>query len=168
MKRLLSTITLAGLIALLPLTSSTPAVVSPETGRHWIAEMKQAPRGPFQRLRWFCNDGTVHPPKPYPCTEHGGGHQHGKWSDKTRQLRAEGYKIATLLAGVDAKKVIAEPDFLDTYAPNRVPRSRSGCAPPCAGRSAEMTSRACLCVRTPTWKTWPVLPGLSSISPCPM
>jgi hypothetical protein len=116
MKRLLSTITLIGVIALLPFTASTPAAVSRDTGRHWIAEMKQAPRGPFKRLRWFCNDGTVHPPKPYPCTERGGGHQHGEWSDKTQQLRADGYKIANLLAGVDAKELTVEPDFLDTYA----------------------------------------------------
>jgi hypothetical protein len=103
-------------MATLLCSSATPAVVSGETGRQWIAEMKQAPRGPFRRLRWFCNDGTVHPPKPYPCGERGGGHQHGEWNDKTAQLRASGYKIANLLAGVDIKKLTAEPDFLDIYA----------------------------------------------------
>ncbi len=116
MKRWLSVITLVGLITTLPFPSSTPAAVSSATGRQWITEMKQAPRGPFRRLRWFCKDGTVHPPKPYPCAKRGGGHQHGEWSDKTKQLRAEGYKIANLLAAVDAKKLMAEADFLDTYA----------------------------------------------------
>ena len=35
--------------------------------RALIVEMKQAPRGPFKRLRWFCNDGSVLPPKAYAC-----------------------------------------------------------------------------------------------------
>ena len=82
MKRWLSVITLVGLITTLPFPSSTPAAVSSATGRQWITEMKQAPRGPFRRLRWFCKDGTVHPPKPYPCAKRGGGHQHGEWSDR--------------------------------------------------------------------------------------
>ena len=33
-----------------------------------VQELKEAPRGPFQRLRWFCNDGAVLPPKPYACS----------------------------------------------------------------------------------------------------
>ena len=60
--------------------------------------MKTSERGPFARIRWFCNDGSVLPPKAYACVERGGGHQHGEWSDKTKQLRAQGYLIATLLA----------------------------------------------------------------------
>ncbi len=116
MNRLLSVIIPLGLIVIFMPIHATGATVSIDTGRAWIVEMKQAPRGPFKRLRWFCKDGTVHPPKPYPCAERGGGHQHGEWSNKTKQLRAAGYKIATLLAGINAKKLTAEADFLDTYA----------------------------------------------------
>ena len=73
--------------------------------RQSIAEMKQRSRGPFKQLRWFCNDGTVHPPKPYACSERGGGRQHGQWSDKTTQLRDKGFLIANVLAATDAKTI---------------------------------------------------------------
>ena len=55
--------------------------------RAWINEMQGLERGPFSRLRWFCNDGTVLPPKSYACKDHEGGYQHGEWSEKTRILR---------------------------------------------------------------------------------
>ena len=64
----------------------------------WIANMKDASRGPFRRIRWFCNDGTVHPPKEYACRERGGGVQHGEWSTETKALRADGYYIANVYA----------------------------------------------------------------------
>jgi hypothetical protein len=87
-----------------------------DTYRKWVGDMKEAPRGPFERLRWFCNDGTVHPPKPYPCQERGGGYQHGEWSDKTIELRAAGYKIANVFAGLDPKALAEQADFRDAYA----------------------------------------------------
>jgi hypothetical protein len=83
--------------------------------RQWIQAMKTAARGPFSRLRWFCQDGTVLPPQPYGCAGHEGGHQHGEWSGKTRELRAHGYFIASILAGVDAQALAARSDFLDIY-----------------------------------------------------
>lgn len=67
----------------------------------WVAEMKTAPRGPFKQIRWFCNDGTVHPPRPYPCAERGGGRQHGEWTDRVKRIRADGYAIANVLADID-------------------------------------------------------------------
>jgi len=77
--------------------------------RDWIEQMKASERGPFARIRWFCNDGTVLPPKAYACSPHGGGHQHGEWSDKTKALRSEGYLVANLLAGIDADAFLADP-----------------------------------------------------------
>jgi Pyruvate phosphate dikinase, AMP/ATP-binding domain len=85
------------------------------TYRQWIREMKTAERGPFSRLRWFCKDGAVLPPQPYGCTEHEGGYQHGEWNAKTRELRADGYQIANILAGVDAETLAVQTDFLDSY-----------------------------------------------------
>ena len=41
--------------------------------RTWIQSMKTAERGPFSRLRWFCEDGSVLAPKAYACAERGGG-----------------------------------------------------------------------------------------------
>jgi hypothetical protein len=114
---------LAFLISFLPLPWGLPAAVAaappaaaavagdaggvseplpaPDILRRWIAEMKEAPRGPFQRLRWFCRDGSVLPPQPYACRDLGGGVQHGEWSDRVRQLRRHGYLVANVLADLD-------------------------------------------------------------------
>ena len=78
--------------------------------------MKESPRGPFSSIRWYCKYGTEFPPAEYACAEHGGGIEHGEWSDRTRQLRSQGYRVATLLAGIDAAKAVAAPDFPDAYA----------------------------------------------------
>jgi hypothetical protein len=82
----------------------------------WIAQMKDDPRGPFAAIRWFCKDGRVLPPDDFSCAKKGQGWQHGDWSDRTKQLRAQGYKVATLLAGIDSQKAVAAPDFADTFA----------------------------------------------------
>jgi hypothetical protein len=92
------------------------------TYRVWIEEMKEAPRGPFSRIRWFCNDGTVLPPKAYACSPHGGGVQHGEWSDRTRQLRADGYLVANLLAGIRPEEALSEPDFGNAYGQRLIER----------------------------------------------
>ncbi len=81
----------------------------------WIQDMKQSPRGPFSNVRWFCSDGTVLPPKPYACAEHGGGNQHGQLNENARILRSKGYWIANLLAAIDVEKDIAASHFLDRY-----------------------------------------------------
>lgn len=83
--------------------------------QRWIQDMKQNPRGPFSNIRWFCNDGTVLPPKAYACVKHGGGSQHGKLNEHARILRSEGYWIANLLAAIDVEKAITESNFLDHY-----------------------------------------------------
>jgi hypothetical protein len=98
--------------------SQTVGAQAPSTAqyRSWIVEMKEAPRGPFSGVKWYCKDGSVHPPAEYACAKLGGGVQHGEWSDRTKQLRSQGYKVATLLAGIDAPKAVAAPDFADSYA----------------------------------------------------
>ena len=87
-----------------------------ETYRSWIEQMKEADRGPFERLRWFCNDGSVLPPKPYACSEHGGGHQHGQLSERAQKLRNEGYYIANILAGLDGDEWLARSGAAERYA----------------------------------------------------
>jgi hypothetical protein len=84
--------------------------------RGWIEEMKAAERGPFEQIRWFCNDGTVLPPKAYACQPHGGGYQHGEWSDQTRELRQHGYLVANLLAGLQPNAFLADPAVDDALA----------------------------------------------------
>ena len=81
--------------------------------RTWIEAMKTAPRGPFRRIRWFCEDGTVLPPEPYACVPHGGGVQHGEWSERTLALRERGYLIANLLADLDPQAFVGDDAHLD-------------------------------------------------------
>lgn len=81
-------------------------------GRAAIEAMKADPRGPFDQIRWFCKDGAVLPPTPSACKPHGGGHQHGQWSARTRQLRADGYRIANFFADLDLAGLLEEdPTF---------------------------------------------------------
>jgi len=69
--------------------------------REAVRAMKENPRGPFRRIRWFCADGTVLPPRGASCAPHGGGIQHGEWSETTLRLREAGYRIANVLAEID-------------------------------------------------------------------
>ncbi|TXS95032.1 PEP/pyruvate-binding domain-containing protein [Parahaliea aestuarii] len=78
--------------------------------------MKSAPRGPFSRIRWFCRDGEVLPPGPFACREHGGGYQHGEWSEQTQRLRERGYYIANFLAGIDPVAFLDAGQATDAYA----------------------------------------------------
>jgi len=89
----------------------------PSTGKFqtWVSEMKQSPRGPFKRIRWFCRDASILPPKPYACAEHGGGIQHGEWTDRVKQMRAEGYKIANVMAEYLSVPITDNDDYIDTF-----------------------------------------------------
>jgi hypothetical protein len=99
---------------LTPLAADT-ALPDQATLRTWIREMKTAPRGPFSRIRWFCKDGTILPPRPYACGQHGGGAQHGEWNQRTKRLRAGGYMIANILADLDVEAFVKQPDYRSTY-----------------------------------------------------
>jgi hypothetical protein len=117
----MSILSARGLAPLLALALSAPVLgAQPETAREdtaryreWVQAMKQAARGPFRRIRWFCADGTVLDPKPYACKDHGGGRQHGEWNARTVELRERGLRIATVLAALD-------PDALLGTAGHRV------------------------------------------------
>ena len=108
---------LVGFLLTLPtLSPAAEALDNSSKYRTWIEGMKGAERGPFSRLRWFCNDGQVLPPKPYACKDHGGGYQHGEWNEQTLELRKQGYQIATLLAGQNSAQLVDLPGFRDSYA----------------------------------------------------
>ncbi len=70
-----------------------------------IEKMKENPRGPFERIRWFCKDGTILPPKSYACANHGGGRQHGEWNADTIRIREAGFPIANVMVA------LTEDDF---------------------------------------------------------
>ena len=73
--------------------------------KNWISEMKTATRGPFSRIRWFCADGTVRAPNEG-CGRHGGGVQHGAWSQRTQILRAQGFLVANLMVAIDPTSMV--------------------------------------------------------------
>ena len=83
-----------------------PPELDPQLMRDWIEQMKNARRGPFERIRWFCVDGSVLPPTEGACSGHGGGTQHGEWNTRTLAIRNQGYLVASLLADMKA------PDFV--------------------------------------------------------
>ena len=98
------------LFIILPLLYNTLVVAQniPDTKMltRWLQEMKASEKGPFARIRWFCNDGTILPPKAYACVPHGGGRQHGEWNERTQVLRAAGFYVANVLAQIDAAKLV--------------------------------------------------------------
>lgn len=98
--------------------AATPASGGTDTSadRAAVAQMKTLSRGPFSSIKWFCKDGRVLAAQDYACAQKDQGWQHGQWSDATQRLRAKGYEIATLLAGVDAPRTVAAPGFAERYA----------------------------------------------------
>lgn len=102
------------LVAVLVMSQDLQA--EPAQYRDWIVQMKEAPRGPFSRVRWFCNDGTDWPPTPRACDGHGGGAQHGEWTDQVKAMRADGYFIANILSNLKVEDFLTEPNHRDRLA----------------------------------------------------
>lgn len=109
---------LGTLAVLLGAATAAWAAEESDTARYraWVEQMKTAPRGPFDAIRWFCKDGRVLAPQDMSCARRGTGWQHGQWSAQARELRARGWRVATLLAGIDARQAVAAADFPDLYA----------------------------------------------------
>ena len=107
-------IIISTIAVLLALTASAATTLPDENNlRSWVKEMKTSPRGPFKHIRWFCNDGTIQTPKEYACREHGGGVQHGEWTERVKALRANGYYIANVFADIDPEAFLQNPDHAD-------------------------------------------------------
>ena len=102
-KRLLAVL-LFGAATLVPAALLAAPLPNTDTLHGWIEDFKKSPKGPFQNIKWFCNDGSVLPPKAYACREHGGGVQHGELNTRAKEMRAGGYEIGTVLASVDANQ----------------------------------------------------------------
>ncbi|ANO51574.1 PEP/pyruvate-binding domain-containing protein [Woeseia oceani] len=81
-----------------PLDPPSPAVVT--AARAIVQDMIANPRGPYSRIRWYCNDGTVQAPVPYACREHGGGRQHAEYSAQRTALADMGWSVGTVFAGL--------------------------------------------------------------------
>ena len=93
-------ILIALFLALAPLSVLSAHADTGEMAR-WITGMKEDPRGPFDGIYWFCQDGAVLPPKPYACSTHGGGIQHGRLGERARALRVAGFLVGNVLAATD-------------------------------------------------------------------
>lgn len=74
--------------------------------REHIRQAKEAERGPFSRIRWFCKDGQILPPKAYACVPHGGGVQHGEYTAAIKAIRAAGYPVANLYVEISPAQVL--------------------------------------------------------------
>lgn len=81
-----------------PLDPPTPEAVT--EARRIVQEMRENQRGPYSRIRWFCNDGTVQPPVAYACTERGGGRQHAEYSPARQRLADLGWSVGTIFAAL--------------------------------------------------------------------
>ncbi len=99
-------VALVALLAAAPAArAAAPALTPPNAevlaeARRIVESMKQSERGPYSRLRWFCKDGTILPPSPYACQPHGGGRQHGEYSDERRRLAELGWSVGTVVAAL--------------------------------------------------------------------
>lgn len=73
-----------------------------------IQEFKEDPRGPYLRIRWFCDDGTMREPKD-PCPDEIGGIQHASYKTLTKDLASKNYLFfGEILADAEVD------DFWDT------------------------------------------------------
>jgi hypothetical protein len=114
MKKPLVQIIMSICVMLLAVAASGATTLPDENNlRSWVNEMKTSARGPFTHIRWFCNDGTIQPPKEYACKDHDGGVQHGEWTDRVKALRANGYYIANVFADIDPEAFLQNPDHTD-------------------------------------------------------
>jgi len=68
--------------------------------------MRDSERGPYSRIRWFCNDGTVQPPVAYACREHGGGRQHAEYSPARARLAELGWSVGTIYAALTQDELL--------------------------------------------------------------
>lgn len=96
---------LMALLLVGPVQAATDALIQPSPevvaqARVLVDGMKRNERGPYRRLRWFCNDGSSHPPTPYPCAERGGGRQHAEYSDERQRLAQLGWHVGTVVAAL--------------------------------------------------------------------
>ena len=79
-----------------PVDLPAPEVLN--EARSIVQRMIDNPRGPYSRIRWYCNDGSVLPPQANACREHGGGRQHAEYSVDRERLAVLGWSVGTIFA----------------------------------------------------------------------
>ncbi len=101
----LSLLFAASLVAAAPPALTPPSEAVLQEARALVNSFKQNERGPYSRIRWFCSDGSVHPPKPYPCAERGGGIQHAEYSVERNRLAELGWPVGTVIAALTWEEI---------------------------------------------------------------
>src|SRR5712692_11747243 len=74
--------------------------------RKLLADFKANPKGPYLQIRWFCKDGSVHPPSPPPCASRGGGNQHAELSPAALRLAGWNIDTGTILTGLSFEQFL--------------------------------------------------------------
>jgi hypothetical protein len=96
--------------------TNTNSAIKSANYKTWVTAMKQAPRGPFSGIRWFCSDGVILQARDYTCNVHGGGVQHGLWNQQTKKIRADGYQFANVFADFDSKRFFRSSQWRENLA----------------------------------------------------
>ncbi len=73
-----------------------PSLDTLAEARRIVQDMIADSRGPYSRIRWYCNDGTTQPPVAYACRDRGGGHQHAEYSPRRQRLAELGWSVGTI------------------------------------------------------------------------
>lgn len=74
-----------------------PTLAEADSVRAILERFKASERGPYERLRWFCADGSQHAPQGSPCSGRGGGVQHAEPSAAALRLAAMDFHVGTIL-----------------------------------------------------------------------
>ena len=83
---------------------TTAQEYSTATIKNTIQEFKNDARGPYLRIRWFCEDGTMREPKD-PCPEGVDGVQHASYKEITKNIADKNQLyFAEILAAANPKK----------------------------------------------------------------
>lgn len=99
-------------MALPPFTAAGPVDPPPaevlNEARIIVQRIIPSPRGPYSRIRWYCNDGAILAPVAYACREHGGGRQHAEYSADRERLPALGWSVGTIFAPLTFESLLEQ------------------------------------------------------------
>lgn len=78
-----------------------PGSALADSVRQTLVTLKNAERGPYERIRWFCTDGSVQPPTAGACSARGGGVQHAERNARALWLADREFNVGTILQSME-------------------------------------------------------------------
>ena len=81
-------------------SSSLVAQLSPAETTALIEELRQAPRGPYRGIFWFCSDGSLRAARD-PCPDDRRAHQHADYTPAIKRLMEQGLYFGQILTDQD-------------------------------------------------------------------